>query len=130
MWQPVLQTLQGFLHSRVQKIALRFGVDGEPCFLLSLYGGEKIHLGFLGQVFKTLSLSGNETWEKAKPAKNQNAFRHHLNKTEFVQMHADLGVLDLVFHHQDGKVRHLVLEPGKKNLCVLFQFFIIRDKHQ
>ena len=116
----MLESLQAFGPSRIQKIALRSTADGTPACLVTLYQGQKLHFGFLGSKTHCEPTPLEAAlWNEAMPSKSQASFRHHLLNTELKTVTQTLGTFVLTIVHKDGKPRQLVIEPGKKSYCIL-----------
>lgn len=114
------QRLDQLERAQLQKVAVRFDANGTPGLLLTLYQQQKIYFGFMGQRCHGGDVSFElEQWQEAQPAKNQQAFRHHLLKAQLVHVKAQQGVVQTTWAHPDGKTRHVFLEPGKGNYCCL-----------
>ena len=116
----IVERLNAVLPARVQKMALRVGNHDAPLALLTLYQGDKFHVGFLGaELYGLHTPCDTDAWHAALPSKNQAAFRHHLTNTELSAQKSLLGVWVLDFKHKDGKKRQLIIEPGKTHYCLL-----------
>ena len=120
MGPSMLERLKALGPARVQKIALRLDHDETPSCMLTLYNGDKLHVGFLGsESYCENTPCEQVSWGEAKPSKSQAAFRHHLLNTELTQAQINQGTFVFNFKHKDEKPRQLIIEPGKKSYCVL-----------
>ena len=116
MGPSMLERLKALGPARVQKIALRLDHDETPSCMLTLYNGEKLHVGFLGsESYCENTPCEQVSWSEAKPSKSQAAFRHHLLNTELTQAQINQGAF--VFNFK----RYLVdlLAPKERSVASL-----------
>ena len=120
MWESALEQLSELKGARLQKVALRLDADERPGCSLDLYQQQKFMVAFFGAALRVAQGKFDDPdWQAAKPSKNQQAFRHHLTKTQLQQVRQHQGILETIWGHADGVNRHLMFEPGKHHLCVL-----------
>ncbi|GEM_PF-3895444 len=120
MWESALEQLSELKGARLQKVALRLDADERPGCSLDLYQQQKFMVAFFGATLRVAQGKFDDPdWQAAKPSKNQQAFRHHLTKTQLQQVRQHQGILETIWGHTDGVNRYLMFEPGKHHLCVL-----------